>query len=255
MANKEAGLDPGEGKRLRKSGLGARIAIARGSLNQVEFARLLGVSKNSILRYENGHSEPNIGVILDICEATGVALNWLVTGEGSMLPDKRSIYTPAKPSATNVTDVYVPQVDTSEERSMLQEQSPDSSVGPMRHEESSMTKTMRHIHREKIIKDLLIALQLFVDDSENNHFQNTISHEQDMKTLEHIIRKAQDAKNGGWGVQSTGEKLASALVLNRMDWLAEMEYTVAEAIDRIGPEWRVLIPVAERRLREEGGKT
>jgi len=40
-----------------------------------------------------------------------------------------------------------------------------------------------------------------------------------------------------------------------MDWLAEMEYTVAEAIDRIGPEWRVLIPVAERRLREEGGKT
>ena len=56
-----------------------------------------------------------------------------------------------------------------------------------------------------------------------------------MSELDHIIRKARDAKRGGWGVQSTGEKLASALVLNRPDWIAAMDYTLAEAIDRVGP--------------------
>jgi hypothetical protein len=35
---------------------------------------------------------------------------------------------------------------------------------------------------------------------------------------EHLLRKARDAKHGGhsaWAVQSTGEKVAVALVLNR----------------------------------------
>ena len=39
----------------------------------------------------------------------------------------------------------------------------------------------------------------------------------------HLFRKAEDAKHGGhdaWAVQSTGEKAAVALVLNRADWLA-----------------------------------
>lgn len=73
-----------------------------------------------------------------------------------------------------------------------------------------------------------------------------------MSDLDHIIRKARDAKRGGWDVQSTGEKLASAMVLNRPDWLASISYTLAEAIDRIGPTWLALIPAAERALRDEG---
>jgi hypothetical protein len=32
-----------------------------------------------------------------------------------------------------------------------------------------------------------------------------------------------------WQAQSTGEKLAVALALNRLDWIAEMGYSVAEA--------------------------
>lgn len=70
--------------------------------------------------------------------------------------------------------------------------------------------------------------------------------------LDHIVRKARDAKNGGFGVLSTGEKLAVALVLNRPDWLAEMNYTLAEAIDRVGPQWMALIPEAARLLEDEG---
>jgi hypothetical protein len=71
----------------------------------------------------------------------------------------------------------------------------------------------------------------------------------------HLLAKARDAKAGGrdaWAMQSTGEKLAVALVLNRPDWIASMDYTLAEAIERVGAEWLPLIPRAERQLRDEG---
>ncbi len=72
-----------------------------------------------------------------------------------------------------------------------------------------------------------------------------------MSELDHIIRKSRDARSGGFGVLSTGEKLAVALVLNRPDWLASMDYTLAEAIDRVGAQWLALIPQAARVLNDE----
>ncbi|WFU86390.1 hypothetical protein QA644_14805 [Rhizobium sp. CC1099] len=45
--------------------------------------------------------------------------------------------------------------------------------------------------------------------------------------------------------------MAAALVLNRPDWLAEMNYTLAEAIERVGPQWLALIPEAARVLEYE----
>ncbi len=71
---------------------------------------------------------------------------------------------------------------------------------------------------------------------------------------EHLLRKSRDAKRGGhdaWTVQSTGEKVAVALVLNRADWLAEIDYTIAEAIDRSGGDWVAVIPQVARQLAEE----
>ena len=71
---------------------------------------------------------------------------------------------------------------------------------------------------------------------------------------EHLLRKSRDAKRGGrdaWGVQSTGEKVAVALVLNRADWLAEIDYTIPEAIERSGMEWVSIIPQVARQLTEE----
>ena len=71
---------------------------------------------------------------------------------------------------------------------------------------------------------------------------------------QHLLHKARDAKRGGhgaWTVQSTGERVAVALVLNRADWLAEMSYTIAEAIERSGAEWVVLIPQVARELADE----
>lgn len=71
---------------------------------------------------------------------------------------------------------------------------------------------------------------------------------------EHLFHKSQDAKCGGhdaWAVQSTGEKVAVALVLNRSDWLSEQGYTIAEAIERVGPEWVEMIPQIARQLADE----
>ena len=61
----------------------------------------------------------------------------------------------------------------------------------------------------------------------------------------HLYAKARDALLGGreaWCVQSTGEKVAVALILSRADWLQSMGYTLAEAIDRTGPAWIALVP-------------
>jgi hypothetical protein len=71
---------------------------------------------------------------------------------------------------------------------------------------------------------------------------------------QHLLRKAQDADRGGhiaWVVQSTGERVAVALVLNRADWLAEIGYTLAEAIERAGQSWVAIIPQVARRLADE----
>jgi hypothetical protein len=70
----------------------------------------------------------------------------------------------------------------------------------------------------------------------------------------HLFRKSRDAKQGGhnaWTAQSTGEKVAVALVLNRADWLAEIGYTLPQAIERSGPEWIAVIPQIARQLAEE----
>jgi hypothetical protein len=70
----------------------------------------------------------------------------------------------------------------------------------------------------------------------------------------HLLNKARQAMRVGrsaWAVQSTGEKVAVALVLNRADWLEELGYTIAEAIERAGQEWVAMIPRIARQLAEE----
>ena len=71
---------------------------------------------------------------------------------------------------------------------------------------------------------------------------------------QHLFRKSLDAKRGGhaaWSVQSTGERVAVALVLNRADWLAEIDYTIPEATERSGAEWVSIIPQVARQLEDE----
>ncbi|MEB1944335.1 hypothetical protein VDR83_21355 [Xanthomonas campestris pv. campestris] len=68
------------------------------------------------------------------------------------------------------------------------------------------------------------------------------------RTIE-VARAA--ARMGGPGPLSTGEALTAALVLNRTDWLAKMDYTIAEALDRIDSDTVQHLRDAERALRGE----
>ena len=76
-----------------------------------------------------------------------------------------------------------------------------------------------------------------------------------MTTLDlHLHNKCRDVLRGGhdaWMVQSTGEKLAVALALNKPEWIAEMDYTLAEAIDRVGLSWVQQLVFVERALKAE----
>ena len=69
--------------------------------------------------------------------------------------------------------------------------------------------------------------------------------------LAHILRICRQARGGGFGVLSTGEKLAAAIVLDRPDWIAGMGYTLVDAIDRLGPRWLRLVLAAARMLEAE----
>lgn len=70
--------------------------------------------------------------------------------------------------------------------------------------------------------------------------------------IKHLLSKARHAQElGRPGPLSTGEAVAVALILDRPDWLAELDYSLAEAIERVGPEWLAAIPEVARQFRRE----
>jgi len=58
-------------------------------------------------------------------------------------------------------------------------------------------------------------------------------------------------RRGRTGPLSTGEALTAALVLNRHDWLKEMDYTIAQALDRIDQDIIPHLADAARSVAEE----
>jgi hypothetical protein len=73
-----------------------------------------------------------------------------------------------------------------------------------------------------------------------------------MSGFQHLITKVRDAAQArGTSTLSTGEAVAAALVLNRPDWLEKMGYSIADAIERVGPEWVGMIPAAAKLLKQE----
>lgn len=69
-----------------------------------------------------------------------------------------------------------------------------------------------------------------------------------MHHLTHMVSSALTAARSGYGTLSTGEALAAALILNDHAVLVDREMTIAEALDRVGPDWSALIPTASKRV-------
>ncbi|MEJ8815203.1 hypothetical protein WKW77_29325 [Variovorax ureilyticus] len=63
-----------------------------------------------------------------------------------------------------------------------------------------------------------------------------------------LLARCREARDGRIGALSTGEQLAAALVLNRPEWLTQMGYTIAEAVDRIGLIWCSMLLQVQRDL-------
>lgn len=73
------------------STLGERIKLARGRTSQDAFSRALKISKGALGFYERNENLPNTDVILKICSETGVGIEWLLTGRGSMYQGESTV--------------------------------------------------------------------------------------------------------------------------------------------------------------------
>src|SRR5690606_21782387 len=66
-----------------------------------------------------------------------------------------------------------------------------------------------------------------------------------------MLNIAQEAALHGIGTMSLGEALTAALILNRCDWLRERGYSIAEALERIGPQWTARLREVEKQFYDE----
>ena len=62
--------------------LADRIKFVRGSLSKVEFARALGINRNTLLQWETNKLFPNFEKLQKIHKTFKVNINWLLSGEG-----------------------------------------------------------------------------------------------------------------------------------------------------------------------------
>ena len=66
--------------------LGKRLREIRThkNLTQLDFGKLLGVTKQAVANVESSHSNPSIAFLSKLIEIFDVNVNWLITGKGNM---------------------------------------------------------------------------------------------------------------------------------------------------------------------------
>ena len=69
-------------EKLKQTSIGDRVRYIRGSLEQPEFAKEIGVTRNTISGYENNNIIPSGKVLLQLYEKFNANINWLLSGEG-----------------------------------------------------------------------------------------------------------------------------------------------------------------------------
>ncbi len=70
-----------------------------------------------------------------------------------------------------------------------------------------------------------------------------------MYQLQKIINVSNELNQTGTTAASTGEQIAAAFVLNRMDYLPEDYSDVIEAWDHIGRHWQDFVRIIKRDYR------
>ncbi len=65
-------------------GIGERLKQLRGNATRDEMAARLGISRNTLARYEQGERLPDAAVLARVCAATGADAGWLLNGEAGV---------------------------------------------------------------------------------------------------------------------------------------------------------------------------
>ena len=60
--------------------LGSRIKQVRATLSQADFGARLGVTKDTIGKYERGERQPDVDFLIKICSEFNRSADWLLTG-------------------------------------------------------------------------------------------------------------------------------------------------------------------------------
>jgi phage repressor protein C with HTH and peptisase S24 domain len=71
-----------EALKVRQSEIGARIEVVRGSASQADFASEMGVSTQTLGRYERGDRPPDLDFLVAMREKRGISADWLISGQG-----------------------------------------------------------------------------------------------------------------------------------------------------------------------------
>ncbi len=69
-------------EKLNQTSIGDRVRYIRSSLEQPEFAKEIGVTRNTVSGYENNNIIPSGKALLQMHEKFGININWLLSGEG-----------------------------------------------------------------------------------------------------------------------------------------------------------------------------
>jgi transcriptional regulator with XRE-family HTH domain len=66
-----------------RNGFADRLATLRGDRSQRRFAHEVQVFQQNVNRYENG-TAPHLDFLIQVAQAEGVSLDWLILGVGRM---------------------------------------------------------------------------------------------------------------------------------------------------------------------------
>jgi transcriptional regulator with XRE-family HTH domain len=72
---------------INSRSVGERVKSVRGELSQEAFAKLLNISRNSLIRYESGERVPDAELLVKLNVLYNVQPLWLLTGAYEALPE------------------------------------------------------------------------------------------------------------------------------------------------------------------------
>lgn len=64
--------------------LGDRIKAIRGNISQTVFSEKLGITQNTLSRYERNQRLPDAQLIAELCNSFNISADWILTGRGAM---------------------------------------------------------------------------------------------------------------------------------------------------------------------------